>query len=369
MEVFENIKLTKEEIITKLTDACKGLGISVSGVEKKNEKLYHFKFSDVGIIAIYITKDGFMNPKYKFGKMHEQGRELLEIAVGDKSNIERVKTTYAKYENLLTKFSSNEQFTEEFKQYIENELGGTIQLKHATLYEVFYWDIIKDNEKVTVHCYRTNLLLQGKNNYLWDDICIWIEQKLDSPVSEMLVRITGDENINGKIATTAINEAENILKDRLKTAYDILFPHDRKFLNSAICLILYNNPLQEYSAIINPAFKGLEGYLRKMIAEKIGSRIPEVMKKVYDPKLSLSWLVEKDKYMDTYFINRNYGDSRNPSNDRAFEGLYKIYKEDRNPYSHSTGLATRTCDSIEDAKDIVDQILSAISSTYSIFSR
>ena len=368
MNNYENIKMTVEQLEKKLKEACDELNLSVQQRDDKSNTLTHFKFGEGGIIAIYNTKNG-LNLKHKFGKMQDVGLKLLELAFGGECAVAHIQSTVASYKNVLSKFISIEKFTEDFKDLVINELMCKIEIKNKAQYAVFSWDVIRGTEKVTINCYMSSLVLQGKNNFLWDNICNWIEQKLDSPVSEMLVRFTGDENINRKINQSVIDEAEEILKNRLGSAYDILFTHDRRFLNSAICLILHEIPLQEYSAIINPAFKGLEGYFRKMIAEKIGSRKSEVMQKVYDPKQSLKWLVDKDTLTGTYYLKSDYRNSSNPSSDRAFERLYIMYKEERNPYSHSTGTATRTCDNIDDAKDLVDQILSAITSTYSIFSR
>lgn len=335
--------MTLPDILKRLNDICLERGIPVYKPDEKSDNLCHFRFGDGGLIAIYTTKDG-LNLRYKLGKMQELGKSLLEdVFTNQNGEIEHISGTCAMYEGILDKYDTVENFKDDLCNCIIQS-GAKIEPKTLNPYAVFSGDIIRGHEKITVHIYRTKVLLQGKNYFLWDEVCSWIERKLEAPVNEILVRVTGDRDIFEKITvskgTNVINEAEAILRSRLKQAYEYLLEHDQKFLKSAVCLILYGNELPEYSGIVTSAFKGFEGYFRKAIAEKIGSRIPEVMNRVYNPRDNFSWLFDSDHITDSHYLKAKYTDPANISCDRAFERLYLIYKDRRNPYAHSTGVAT-----------------------------
>lgn len=371
MDNYEKIKMDFSLLIEKLNKACANQGIAIHDIEKKSEILYHYKFGNGGIIEIFNTKNGY-NLHYKHGKMQDQGKLILDEAFSNQSGeIEQILGTYAKYQGILDKYDTIEQFRDELIAFTK-EIGAIVNNKELNPYAIFSADISRNHEKITVHIYKKNVLLQGKNYFLWDEICTWIERELEAPVNEILVRVTGDKNIFGKITDSkgkgVIEEAEAQLKSRIKDAYDFLFEHDKKFLNSAICLILYDNELPEYSCIAISAFKGLEGYFRKVVAEFIGKRDPDAMAKVYNPQDSFGWLFNLNM-TGTYSLVTKYVDSSNLDVSRAFERLYLIYKDERNPYCHSTGIATRTCDTMEEAKNLVDSVLSSINQTFTIFNR
>ena len=52
----------------------------------------------------------------------------------------------------------------------------------------------------------------------------------------------------------------------------------------------------------------------------------------------------------------------------TLERLYAKLKDDRNPYMHSTAPIAKTCDNIEEASSIVDEVITLIADSYTCLS-
>ncbi|MEW6006490.1 MAG: type II toxin-antitoxin system RnlA family toxin [Stygiobacter sp.] len=118
------------------------------------------------------------------------------------------------------------------------------------------------------------LLLQGKENNLFDKICTLIEKILLPAEKDVALRfLSNDEKTMEEFISIytpkILEKAEENIKKILGKAFDFLEEHDKKYLIASECLVLAKLNLPEFSPVVMPAAKAFEGFTKK-VGIKIG---------------------------------------------------------------------------------------------------
>jgi hypothetical protein len=116
------------------------------------------------------------------------------------------------------------------------------------------------------------LLLQGKTDALFNDCCDLIESLCNPSEKEVISRfISSDEEslrvFIAKYTPELIGLAETKTKEALGEAYEYLEPYDQKWFIASECLSMAEIPLPEYSPVVMPASKALEGFAKKLLVD------------------------------------------------------------------------------------------------------
>jgi len=116
------------------------------------------------------------------------------------------------------------------------------------------------------------LLLQGKDDALFDDCCSLIESRCNPSEKEVISRfISSDEEclkvFVAKYTPELIELAEIKTREALGIAYDYLEPYDQKWFVASECISMTEIPLPEYSPVVMPASKALEGFAKKLLVD------------------------------------------------------------------------------------------------------
>lgn len=129
----------------------------------------------------------------------------------------------------------------------------------------------KDKSSLTVTQFKNGtLLLQGKEDFLFDEYCTLIESIAQISEKEIILRfLSGDEvklkEVCERYTPDLISQAEMAARKRLGPVFDYLESHDQKYIVATECLILSKIPLPEYSALVMPASKAFEGFVKKLL--------------------------------------------------------------------------------------------------------
>lgn len=362
MKTIKGVKMDLASCLELLKEIASNKGISEIGFGNIKNNMCEFNFCDGGIINIFLSNKG-LTLSANYGKQQIIGSEIIKEFNDMLDNeFQRIKPSYAKYKVKLDKNS----FKNNLKKAIV-VIGGSIGEKNCTEYEYFQWEAVKDREKMSITLYNNGtLLIQGRTHMFWDNVCDWVEKELNSPVSEVLVRVTSDEHIVNKLKSESdeevLDNAEQELKDRLGSSYSFLHNHDIKFLVASLSLLRYNKILPEYSPIIMPSFKALEGYTKKLLVKLY----PSLEDEIYKPSFKFSKIFEYNNLFEIYVLRTEY--YIDSAKTYALERLYAKLKDDRNPYMHSTAPIAKTCDNIEEASSIVDEVITLIADSYTCLS-
>ena len=116
------------------------------------------------------------------------------------------------------------------------------------------------------------LLLQGKTDALFEDCCDLIESLCNPSEKEVISRFISSDEESLKIFTAKytpelIGLAETKTKEALGVAFEYLEPYDQKWFVASECLSMTEIPLPEYSPVVMPASKALEGFAKKLLID------------------------------------------------------------------------------------------------------
>ena len=206
----------------------------------------------------------------------------------------------------------------------------------------------RNREKVTVTLYKTGqnkLLLQGKNNYLFQIITSTIiELYDDSHVEKILasayrIQIKKDE----------VSEAYNVIKLGLPDNY----PEGiKRLIKQAIINKIHYLESEDYTMYAFPALKALEGHIKYLITMAGGN-----------PGRRFTCF-GKSSGSDSYVVTTRFPDG---SNNEKIEVCYNYYKSQRDTSFHFGDIIgetdnTRIINTKNIADEIIDKCLNLISS-------
>jgi len=244
------------ECIQKEERDCKRLDIS-SLTEKSIVKLYH-----TGIILIQ-------------GKKNKLWQELENL----KQNIETDPKKYLGID-LLPKIPTHVRYTittNRLQDSIKNSLSnleGTLSLDQNPNDSIIYRaSIEREISKVFLTQYTNGtLLIQGKTELLFDEVCDNIEELANPSETEVIVRyISNNEaalkEFSEKDTPLLQEKAKNEVNQKLGDVFNYLDDYNKKQFIAAQCLCNYKLDLPEYSAVVMPASKGFEGFIKKLLID------------------------------------------------------------------------------------------------------
>jgi len=205
------------------------------------------------------------------GKSNSLQREFIEFdakisndpSIHNKHTPRACSTTYT--------IVSNDRVTK-VKKFLYDTLVDSIKITENPNENKNYIAAIgKYNSTLTVTQFKNGtLLLQGKEDLLFDECCSLIELIAQISEREIILRfLSGDEEtlkeVSERYTPELITQAERKVRARLGVVFDYLESHDQKYIVATECLCLSQIPLPEYSALVMPASKAFEGFSKKLL--------------------------------------------------------------------------------------------------------
>lgn len=224
------------------------------------------------------------------------------------TGVTTIKSCTQKYEIIVSELQNN------IKDGLTS-LGYSVDLQtNPNNNEIYRAKIQHNSMSLNIIQYKTGtLLIQGKQNTLFDEVCTLIEKVAKSAGQEVVVRFIADNSdalnrFNAVFNPELQSRAEENIKGQIgEETFAFLEEHDRKYLIASECLRLCNIPLPEFSPIVMPASKAFEGFTKKLLI-KVGFYPPNH----FDSKSSSfaylndkqhsnrQMLISKESYAGTY---------------------------------------------------------------------
>lgn len=218
---------------------------------------------------------------YHTGKILIQGKQntLKEEFENLKQNIRTDPKRYLGIE-LTPKIPTYVRYTittNRLQDLIKNSLRhleGTLNIfqnpNDSTIYRA---SIEREFSKIVLTQYTNGtLLIQGKTELLFHDVCDNIEKIANPSETEVIIRyISNNEEALREFSekdTPLLQEnAKNEVSQKLGDVFNYLDDYNKKQFIAAQCLCNYKIDLPEYSAVVMPASKGFEGFIKKLLID------------------------------------------------------------------------------------------------------
>ena len=156
---------------------------------------------------------------------------------------------------------------------------------------------------------------------------------------------------------TPFDSIRTEMKQKLVNSYNYLDLALLKSISGSISMLKSTSPCEDYTGHVAGMFKGLEGYLKKILDKKYNFKFSK------DAKFSM---FHKDSNNQSA-VDKNANVPVDAK--KELNKLYSIYKNKRNILLHTTidPSQTKIIETLQEAKDLADEILDAIENSYTVF--
>jgi hypothetical protein len=242
---------------------CKGKNYQVNDTKNADDdwRLDIATLNEKTIVTIYhtgsVVQGGPNNSlKKEFTKLISEFNNNSQSFLGAEKLV--IKSCAQKYNILLSKLRI------EIKESLSNVEKAKINIIESP-------SAARNDFSLTATQYNNGtLLLQGKTDKLFDEICDLIDKTANPSDKEVISRfISCDEEylkaFAAKYTPEIITMAENNVKRKVGDVFTYLELYDKKWFVASECLCLAAIPLPEFSPLVMPASKAFEGFAKKLI--------------------------------------------------------------------------------------------------------
>lgn len=285
------------------SEVANGIKLDISNLSEKSSLVVY----NSGSIVPQGSPKSLLHQEFQKLKSDlEQNPDLLKYM-----GVNTIKSCTQKYEIIISELQNN------IKDGLIS-LGYSVDLQsNLNSNEIYRAKIQHNSMSLNIIQYKTGtLLIQGKQNTLFDEVCTLIEKVAKPAGQEVVVRFIADnsdalDSFNALFNPELQNRATESVKAKIDSAtFAFLEEHDQKYLVASECLRLCNIPLPEFSPVVMPASKAFEGFTKKLvIALNIEDATYFQYKNANFAKLKdktqprTKAVIDKDRYAETH-LNR-----------------------------------------------------------------
>lgn len=331
---FEKIKVYHD--YEGLSKWISGEWTANSKAAKMYKSLYELKFKD--FLEIRFEKvPGHSNVIY-----NEKADQLAKSAL-----VERKKVVVQGDNWFSIPYFKQDDFNAFVELIEESDEGITHTLISALGKDIYKFKL--NREVTTVTLFKTGqhkLLLQGKNNYLFQIITATIIELYDASPVEQILGNAYRINIKQDVVSNAYNPIESGLPDDYPDGL-------KRLIKQSIINMTHYVESEEYSMYVFPALRALEGHIKYLITVAGGN-----------PGRQFSCF-DRDRTMNSngYIVTESFPDR---SKNSSIEKCYNYYKLQRDTAFHFGDIMgqvdnTRLIETKEEADEIIKKCLSLIS--------
>lgn len=315
---------------------------SLTGSENKKRCKFYINGLECEI-DFFLKKDGTINMIPVGSKNLDECNLLIDYIISKGLNAD-VKTN---------------QFTFKLNEQSLNILLSTIKFQYSNLIRIennndCYRFIGYNGDWINLTYYPTKnrAMIQGKALYTYS-IVISIIVDFDEISVEDFISI----NNNFVNMNTPFDSIRTEMKQKLVNSYNYLDLALLKSISGSISMLKSTSPCEDYTGHVAGMFKGLEGYLKKILDKKYNFKFSK------DAKFSM---FHKDSNNQSA-VDKNANVPVDAK--KELNKLYSIYKNKRNILLHTTidPSQTKIIETLQEAKDLADEILDAIENSYTVF--
>ena len=206
-----------------------------------------------------------------------------------------------------------------------------------------------NTDQIYITVYDDKFLIQGKPYYAYQMVMGYL-------ADNDLVKF--DEFVNINQVFTNITISSNIIREKMRSllvnSYAYMEEAQLKSISSSFSFIDKKVYSDDYSSALTGVFKGLEGFIKKVLTQEFNCKLSE--------KQSFS-IMGKGKNDKSDFDRRQDIPEKIK---KSVSSLYLLYNDTRNVYLHSTvdPKQMRIIENVEEAAELRDKVLRAIENTF-----
>lgn len=350
---IEKIQMDIEELLDVIQNSCNECGIE-SNINREKTPM-HIEISKgdkESVLRIYQKKNGLK----------------IDTSVGSCSELN--KEVEQKF-NEISNYKETEQRTYTYKKVNKDQIYKILKDIDLMLDEQIvliekenkdpnkshFMEIINNitKESMVLSVFNNGTIcVQGIVWTLWEDICQIIERNISIAIPDIVDRFLLDEKQNMVDKDDFTQEEADVKVLIGEDVYNYLDEHYQDYLVSAQCIVTNNVKMREYSTVLCPTAKVLEGYLKKILIDL------KLEKKL---KMNDTWNFGQIFNKDEIIIR--YGDvSITETQKNQLINIYKLVKYFRHNINHGSPKPKLIVKTLELCKYHYEKILKEINRTY-----
>ena len=247
-------------------------------------------------------------------------------------------------------FPCTKSVVDSLVEYTKDECNGIIScLQNGNIYKFKGYN---GDELTFTFYYQTNkAMIQGRPLHAYSIIVSYLSGLSDFSFDQIV-------EINNAFAemNTPSASIRRDMQIKLENSYLFLDEALLKSISGSLALLKQTASSEDYTGCITGIFKALEGYLKKILSQKLLYRL--------EKNNTFSMFYREKGKPSNIDINIHIDDDAK----KALNRLYNIYSSKRNVYLHSTvdPSQTRIIETIKEARELADEILQTIKESYQI---
>lgn len=303
----------------------------------KDEKKHIVVFYSNGVecrVDLYISNKGI---KPVLGKNKEFALHFVEFiescGIKDESISHQVSLPYIDIlptliKEMTTKYQGTLEITQE---------GNRYTIKGYNTDQIF------------ITSYDDKFLIQGKPYYAFQMVMGYL-------ADNDLIEFDEFVNINQRFTSNSINS--DIIREKMRSllvnSYVYMEEAQLKSISSSFSFIDKKVYSDDYSSALTGVFKGLEGFIKKVLTQEFNCKLSE--------KQSFSILGKGNNGKSDFDRREDITEKVK----KSISSLYLLYNDTRNVYLHSTvdPKQMRIIENVEEAAELRDKVLRAIENTF-----
>lgn len=354
---YKGLNLRREEIeryVQEFIDSNSLVLRSIELIDKKRKRIIIGRVgSEDAIIDLYLINDGTTTIQYKIGKNQEIGKQLADYLYGTIDPGEFVTV------NFSLKGISSEDIEPIFEELIAYEDdNGNREFEFSVEQDEVIRKLVRvhsiaHQDSITVTHFKTTnkLIIQGRPLFSYRRIIYLMAELLD--LSGLQVVLSRTEENTAAIVRTEV--ARDYLKTQLTESFEHLPNTIQVLLISGCCVKLASPRLPEYSMLLFPDLRALEGVLRTVLCSF--GMYPETEQYGFGTFFDVS---KRTATLKSNYVN-NVGGVAEP-----LENAYTFFLKHRHTLFHMSDFAdaSRKIDTLEKALFLSKDVYKLINDIY-----
>ncbi len=307
-----------------------------SDVAKMYTSIFESKFKDC-LEVIFEEVTGHNNVIY-----NEKAVQLAKSALIDRKRIA------VKGDNWFSiPYFKQEDFNAIVDLIKESDEGITHTISSTAIKDIYKFRLNRDSVTVTLFkSGQKKLLLQGKNNYLFQILTATIVELYDDTHVEQILGSAYRISIKKELVSDAYTQMVNGLPANYPQGL-------KRLIKQSIINMTHYIESEDYSMYAFPALRALEGHIKYLITEAGGT----------PGRKFRCFKLDKSVTPNRYVVSEHFRDG---SKNNSIENCYNYYYSQRNTAFHFGDIIgptdnTRLIDTKEEADEIIKQCLALIS--------
>ncbi|WP_422139886.1 type II toxin-antitoxin system RnlA family toxin [Endozoicomonas sp. ALC020] len=359
MSNYKSLNLKRESIDSYIEEFAESNSLSLRANQIVGNKRKRIKIGYVGvddaIIDLHLNNDGTTSINHKLGKNQELGAKLANFLL----------ETIDPHEFLTVNYTLKGIYADDIEPVIEevnncfldngaNEFEISIDQENDVR-KVFKITSLQHQDTITVTHFKTSNLLaiQGKPLFSYRRLIYLLTELLD--LAGLQAVLSRTEENTAQIVRAEL--AQDYLKNQLTDSFEYLSKTIKELLVAGCCVKLASPKLPEYSMLLFPDLRALEGVLRSMLCDC--GMYPGDEKSGFGAFFSV---VGENVALKKEFKDRIGSVDRV----KAFERTYAFFRKHRHTLFHMEDFtdASRKIDTLEKAIELSKDCYKLINNLY-----